>query len=354
MVMAGGTGGHVYPALAVAHELRARGVDITWLGTPDSFESRVIPDQGFRLETVKISGLRGKGLRRWLSLPFNLATAMLQAGRVLVRNRPALVLGMGGFVSGPGGLVARLMGIPLVIHEQNAIPGMTNRWLARIATRVAEAFPGSFGTSRDVVVTGNPVRREIVGLRAGRSTEITEGPMRLLVLGGSLGAQALNETLPAAVARMDASLRPRIRHQAGKGKDEQTRRDYAGAGVEADVSPFIANMAEAYAWADIVVCRAGALTVSELAAAGVGAILVPYPHAVDDHQTRNAQYLVAGGAALLMPQQQLEPGGLANALTALASAPEQRRAMAAAAKSLGRPEATMRVADLCEEVLRHE
>ena len=353
MVMAGGTGGHVYPALAVAEELRARGMDVLWLGTPDSFESRTVPRYGIRMETINISGLRGKGVSRWLSMPFRLAVAMGQAAAVLRRNRPALALGMGGFASGPGGLVAWLMGVPLVVQEQNAVAGMTNRWLARVATRVAEAFPGSFGRRKGVVLTGNPLRGEIAALAVDSREETGGARMRLLILGGSLGAAALNEALPAAVARMDASLRPEIRHQTGRGRDEATRAAYAHAGVEAEVSPFVEEMAAAYRWADLVVCRAGALTVSELASAGVGAILVPYPHAVDDHQTLNAGYLVEGGAALLIQQSVLTPERLAGELEELASHPDKRRKMAAAARVLGRPDATARVADLCEEVIVH-
>ena len=351
MVMARGTGGHVFPALAVAEELRVRGMEILWLGTPDSFESRVVPRHGIPMETINISGLRGQGALRWLSMPFRLAAAMGQAAAVMMRNRPALALGMGGFASGPGGLVARLMGVPLVIHEQNAVAGMTNRWLARVATRVAEAFPGSFGRREGVQVTGNPLRRDIAALAGVSREEVGEARMRLLILGGSLGAGALNEVLPHAIARMAASLRPEIRHQTGRGRDEATRAAYAAAGVQAEVSPFVEEMAQAYRWADLVVCRAGALTVSELASAGVGAILVPYPHAVDDHQTLNARYLVEGGAARLIPQSALTPERLAGELEGLASRPDERRKMGAAARGLGRPDATARVADLCEEVI---
>jgi UDP-N-acetylglucosamine--N-acetylmuramyl-(pentapeptide) pyrophosphoryl-undecaprenol N-acetylglucosamine transferase len=353
MVMAGGTGGHVYPALAVANELRSRGMDVFWLGNPDGFEAGVVPQQGFALEAVSIRGLRGNGLLRWLAAPFQLARAVTQVLRVVLRRRPKLVLGMGGFVSGPGGVVARLLGIPLVIHEQNAIPGMTNRILARFASRVAEAFPASFAAGRETCLTGNPVRPEILSLPAPESRLAAHaGALRLLVLGGSLGAQVLNDRIPAAVALLAAELRPRIRHQAGSGKAEATVAAYRAAGVDADVTAFVEDMAVAYGWADLVICRAGAITVAELAAAGVASILVPYPHAVDDHQTHNAGYLVQGGAALLLPQTELSAERLAQLLTPLLGNRARVLEMAVAARELALPLATAKVADICEEVMR--
>ena len=351
MVMAGGTGGHVFPALAVAEELKARGAEIFWLGVPDSFESRVVPEHGIEMEWISIRGLRGKGLLGWITLPFRLFRAMSQAGLVMLRRDPALVLGMGGFVSGPGGLMARLGGIPLVIHEQNAIPGMTNQYLARIATRVLEAFPDSFDAKRGAEVTGNPVRPEIAAIAnpvermAGR-----QGRLRLLVLGGSLGAQALNEGLPEAVALLPEESRPQVRHQAGANKSEDAKAAYTAAGVDAEVTPFISDMAEAYAWADLVVCRAGALTVAELSAAGVGSLLVPYPHAVDDHQTKNAGYLADNGAAQLLPQKELNPQRLAQMLEPFLGDRDLVLAMAQKARAMALPEATKQVADICEEV----
>ncbi|MES9962880.1 MAG: undecaprenyldiphospho-muramoylpentapeptide beta-N-acetylglucosaminyltransferase [Candidatus Sedimenticola sp. 20ELBAFRAG] len=351
MVMAGGTGGHVFPALAVAEELKARGAEIFWLGVPDSFESRVVPEHGIEMEWVSIRGLRGKGLLGWITLPFRLFRAMSQAGLVMLRRDPALVLGMGGFVSGPGGLMARLGGIPLVIHEQNAIPGMTNQYLARIATRVLEAFPDSFDAKRGAEVTGNPVRPEIAAIAnpvermAGR-----QGRLRLLVLGGSLGAQALNEALPEAVALLPEESRPQVRHQGGANKSEDAKAAYTAAGVDAEVTPFISDMAEAYAWADLVVCRAGALTVAELSAAGVGSLLVPYPHAVDDHQTKNAGYLADNGAAQLLPQKELNPQRLAQMLEPFLGDRDLVLAMAQKARAMALPEATKQVADICEEV----
>ena len=353
MVMAGGTGGHVFPALAVAEELRARGMEVFWLGSPDGFEARVVPQHGFSMERVSIHGLRGNGILRWLAAPFKMSIALFQVLIVLLRKRPRIALGMGGFVSGPGGLMARVMGIPLVIHEQNAVPGMTNRWLARWASRVAEAFPGSFDASRRASLTGNPVRSDIAGLEtpalrmAGRG-----GPLRLLILGGSQGARILNETLPGALALLSLENRPLVQHQSGRDKAEATARAYREAGVEAEVMPFVEDMAAAYAWADLLVCRAGALTIAEIAAAGVAAILVPYPHAVDDHQTKNARYLVDTGAALLMPQSQMSSESLAALLDSLIGNREKTLQMAIAARQLALPEATLRVADICEEVAR--
>ncbi|MFC1683851.1 undecaprenyldiphospho-muramoylpentapeptide beta-N-acetylglucosaminyltransferase [Pseudomonadota bacterium] len=352
MIMAGGTGGHVFPALAVAQDLRERGMEVFWLGTRSGLEGRIVPEAGFPMEWIEVQGLRGSGLMRWLVAPFKLTLAMFQSLQVLRRQKPRVVLGMGGFVTGPGGVMAWLLGIPLVIHEQNAIPGMTNRWLSRIAHRVLEAFPGSFGPERHAEVMGNPVRLEIASLaEPAERMANRSGPLRLLILGGSLGAQALNETVPAALALLDSDSRPQVRHQTGRDKQQLTCDAYQRAGVEADVQPFIADMAEAYGWADLVICRAGALTISELAAAGVGALLVPYPYAVDDHQTRNADFLVSAGAAQLMPQHELNPEGLAECLRGLLGSREKAFAMAQAARKLAQPLATKRVADVCEEEL---
>lgn len=351
MVMAGGTGGHVFPALAVAQELRQRGCDVSWLGTPHSFEARLVPQYGFAMDWVDARRLRGQGLSGLVLAPYRLLRAMLQAWRVLRRRRPQVVLGMGGFVTGPGGLVSRLLGRPLVIHEQNAIPGLTNQWLARLATRVLEAFPGSFPATRHAVATGNPVRAEISALASPEQRfAARQGPCRLLILGGSLGAAALNEKVPEALSLLAPERRPQVRHQAGRDKAEATRSAYVAAGVDADVSDFLHDMAEAYAWADLVVCRAGALTVCELAATGVGAVLVPYPHAVDDHQTRNARYLTEAGAGHLLPQPQLTAQGLAELLGQLCGDRAGLLDMARAARRLARPDAATRVADICMEV----
>lgn len=350
-VMAGGTGGHVFPALAVAEALRSQGMQVFWIGTERGMESRLVPEQGFELERVQVEGLRGRGLAPILSAPIRLVAALWQAVEILRRRAPAVVLGMGGFASGPGGVAARVLGLPLVIHEQNRVPGMTNQWLARIATRVFEAFPGSFPERRGAIPTGNPVRQSISALPPPRERLLGRtGPGRLLVLGGSLGAKVLNETVPEALALIPGPERPRVRHQAGQQTLEVARRAYAAAEVEAEVTPFISEMADAYAWADLVVCRAGALTVSELAAAGVGSILIPYPHAVDDHQTGNARFLVDAGAARLVKQGDLRPSELAAQLGGLLGDPGALLTMADAARALANPDAVERIAAACREL----
>jgi UDP-N-acetylglucosamine--N-acetylmuramyl-(pentapeptide) pyrophosphoryl-undecaprenol N-acetylglucosamine transferase len=350
-VMAGGTGGHVFPALAVAERLREQGMQVFWIGTRKGMESRLVPEHGFEMEWVRIEGLRAKGLVQILGGPFKLAGALWQALEILRRRRPSVLLGMGGFVSGPGGLAARALGLPLVIHEQNRVPGMTNQWLARIATRVFEAFPGSFSAARRAVATGNPVRRSIVELPPPAERFATRnGPPHLLVVGGSLGAKVLNETLAPALALLPEPQRPLVRHQAGQQTLELAREAYAASGVEADVTPFIADMAEAYAWADLVVCRAGALTVSELAAAGVGSILVPYPHAVDDHQVGNARYLADVGAARLVLQRDLTVAGLAAELGTLLDDRAPLLRMAETARARNHPDAAERIAAACWEL----
>ncbi|WP_456449329.1 undecaprenyldiphospho-muramoylpentapeptide beta-N-acetylglucosaminyltransferase [Thiolapillus sp.] len=346
MIMAGGTGGHVFPALAVAREMRERGWDVDWMGTPESFEARTVPPEGFPLHSISAYRLRGQGVGGLLLAPFRLLRAMGQAGKVLRRCRPQVVLGMGGFVTGPGGLMSRVLGIPLVIHEQNTIPGLTNRWLARIAARVLEAFPGSFPASAGAVETGNPVRADILAVAPPQQRlKGRTGPLRVLVIGGSLGALALNEEIPPALARVGLPLE--VRHQAGRGKAAMADALYAGLDLDARVSEFIDDMAQALAWADLVICRAGALTISELAAVGVASVLVPFPYAVDDHQTRNAQYLVQAGAAVLQPQASIETDALAQQLTGLLGDRNRLLEMAMAARSLGRPQATQQVADEC-------
>ena len=345
LVMAGGTGGHVFPALAVARVLRAQGAEVVWLGTRAGLEARVVPAAGFPVAWVRVRGLRGKGLAQRLQAPFMLALALLQSLWVMARLRPAAVLGMGGFVTGPGGLVAWLLRRPLLIHEQNSVAGMTNRWLAPLARQVLAAFPGALPGAR---LTGNPVRDDIAALPApaarlaGRA-----GAPRLLVLGGSLGAQVLNETLPAAIALLPDALRPEVWHQTGTRHLEAGRAAYIAADVPARVEAFVEDMAAAYGWADLVVCRAGALTVAELAAAGVGAILVPYPHAVDDHQTGNARYLADQGAALLLPQPELNAARLGGLLGELFGDRERLRDMAQKARALARPDAAEQVARAC-------
>jgi len=355
MVMAGGTGGHVFPALAVAQLLREQGCQVTWLGTPHSFESRIVPQYGFDIDWVDSFRLRGQGLASLLLAPFRLLRAMLQAWRVLRLRRPQVVLGMGGFVTGPGGLVSWLTRVPLVIHEQNTIPGLTNRYLARLARRVLEAFPGAFPARVGAEAVGNPVRAEIAALAApAQRFAGRQGPCRLLVLGGSLGAQALNQILPQALAVLPEHRRYEVRHQAGRDKADVTRAAYRVAGVQAHVTDFLHDMAEAYGWADLVLCRAGALTISELTSAGVAAVLVPYPHAVDDHQTHNARFLCDAGAARLLPQAELGVESLATVLGGFCDDRPQLLRMAEAARRLARPDATTRVAEVCTEVRRHD
>lgn len=348
MIMAGGTGGHVFPALAVAGWLRERGVEVTWMGTQAGLEARVVPAAGIPIEWVQVTGLRGKGMIGWLLAPVRLLRALMQALAILRRCRPRAVLGMGGFVSGPGGLASWLLRTPLLIHEQNAIPGLTNRLLARMAKRVMEAFPGTFVPSPKVVSTGNPVRPEIAALPEPALRGAATGkPLRLLVLGGSRGAVALNRVVPEAVAALAPQCRPEIWHQVGERQLEQGRAAYRDAEVEARVESFIGDMAQAYGWADLVLCRAGALTIAELTAAGVAALLVPYPHAVDDHQSANARWLVAQGGAELIPQPLLSAGLLAEHLQQLDQDRERLLAMAEASRRVAQPEATDRVGTQC-------
>jgi UDP-N-acetylglucosamine--N-acetylmuramyl-(pentapeptide) pyrophosphoryl-undecaprenol N-acetylglucosamine transferase len=347
LIMAGGTGGHVFPALALARRLREQSVEVVWLGTRRGIEARLVPAEAIPVEWLSVGGLRGKALSTRLAAPWRLTVALWQALRVMGRRRPALVVGLGGFVTGPGGVAAWLTGRPLVIHEQNAIAGFTNRCLAHLAREVLEAFPGSFSAGVRTVVIGNPVRREIAALPkpaerlAGRG-----GAVRLLIIGGSQGAVRLNTVVPEALSRI-AGIRWDVRHQAGERWVGGCRESYAGAGVAAQVTAFIDDMAEAYAWADLVICRAGALTVSELAAAGLGAVLVPFPAAVDDHQTHNARHLVGAGAAVLIPDRELSAGRLAAELERLCADRATLLDMAERARALARPDATERLASAC-------
>ncbi len=350
LIMAGGTGGHVFPALAVAQEILSRNIPVIWLGTHQGIEARLIPETGIPVEWVSVSGLRGKGVGRILRAPFMLMYAAWQCFRILLRIKPKVVIGMGGFVTGPGGVMARLMGKPLCIHEQNAIAGMTNRYLSRISTCVMQAFPGSFPARIKPVVTGNPVRTDIIDVPAPEH-RLTgrQGPVRLLVLGGSLGAQALNELVPQALSMLPAQTRPLVRHQTGERNIEQARAAYRQAGVDdnCEVLAFIEDMAAAYAWADFVICRAGALTISELTAVGIGALMVPYPYAVDDHQSRNAQYLVEAGGGVLIQQRDLDADRLYQILVDLITDRKRLLTMALAAHALAKKQATQQVADIC-------
>jgi UDP-N-acetylglucosamine--N-acetylmuramyl-(pentapeptide) pyrophosphoryl-undecaprenol N-acetylglucosamine transferase len=353
LIMAGGTGGHVFPGLAVARLLRDNGVDVHWLGTEKGLESRLVPESGFPLHFVSIGGLRGKGLKTILLAPYRLVTAIYQSAKILRELKPDIVLGMGGFVSGPGGIASWFLGYPLVIHEQNAKAGLTNKWLSKFAAKVMEGFPQTFLQRNKIVTTGNPVREEIASLPAPDSrADAANRPLRLLVVGGSLGASIFNELLPRALARIPESLRPHVQHQTGERHLDVTNKAYAESGITADVTPFIADMRKAYEWADMVLCRAGALTIAELCAAGLASILVPYPFAVDDHQTANADYLVKNNAALSVQQSALTEEGLAAMLKDLFTAPQQRNAMANAAYQLRRVDATKKVFEICEEVCR--
>ena len=348
LIMAGGTGGHVFPALACAREFQARGYTVHWLGTPRGIENELVPAAGLKLHLINVTGLRGKGRLSLLKAPFMLIKALLQARRIVGELKPVCVVGFGGYVTGPGGLAAKLAGVPLIIHEQNAVAGTANRSLASFAARVCEAFPQTFAASAKRRTTGNPVRAELF-FETPRQTLIGRRP-RLLVLGGSLGAEPLNKLLPEALAQVPADIRPEVFHQAGKHHDEVTAERYRAAGVEAQVAPFIKDMAQAYGWADLVVCRAGALTVSELAAAGLPSLLVPLPHAIDDHQSRNADYLAREGAAFVMPQATTGAAEMAARLKEVLMQPEQLNRMAVTARQLAKPDATNTVVDICLEV----
>lgn len=352
MIMAGGTGGHIFPGLAVARALQARDVPVVWLGSAGGMETRLVAEAGIDIDTISIAGLRGKGAATLLLAPFKLVRAVLQSLGVLRRRRPRAVISFGGFAAGPGGLAAWLLRRPLLVHEQNAAPGMTNRVLARLARRVLAGFPDSFPGVEHVTV-GNPVRAEIAALPAPEERLSGRlGPARVLVLGGSQGARALNLGVPAAIAALPPQARPQLRHQCGRSGEQATRSAYEEAGVEASVEPFIADMAQAYAWADLVVCRAGASTIAELSAAGLGSVLVPFPHATDDHQTRNADYLVARGAAHLVPEGEGFVQRLSAALQAPLADAAARLRMAQAARSAAFDDAAGHVAGHCLEVAR--
>ena len=351
LIAAGGTGGHIFPGLAVAGELRRRGYRVHWLGSRLGPERELATAAGIGFDAMTVSGLRGR--HAWAGVPLMLLRALWQALRVLRHIRPACVLGMGGYPAGPGGIAAVLLRCPLLVHEQNSIPGLTNRVLARLATSVMEGISGAFPGMR-TRFTGNPVREEICQLPPPdvRLAERT-GPSRLLVLGGSQGAQALNHGLPAALAALPVEQRPSVVHQAGRGHREEVAATYRQAGVSAQVQTFIDDMARTYAWADLAVCRAGALTLAELAAAGLGAVLVPLPQAADDHQRHNARHFAEAGAAFLLPEAELQAGALAPLLQELCGDRPRLAKMAAAARKAAEPAAAVRVADECERVL-HE
>ncbi|MFW1677568.1 undecaprenyldiphospho-muramoylpentapeptide beta-N-acetylglucosaminyltransferase [Pontibacter sp. JAM-7] len=351
LVMAGGTGGHVFPALATVEVLKQRGVHVEWLGSRHGIEGELVPAAGITLHAIEVRGLRGKSKLSLVLAPFKLLMAVWQALQVLRQVRPDAVLGMGGFASGPGGVAAWLLRVPVIVHEQNAVAGMTNRWLSKVASRVLEAFGGAFPVTCKTEVMGNPVRGTILDLPAPEQRFASRtGALRLLVLGGSLGAQAINDLLPQVLTQMTPEQRPEVWHQVGKRNLLSAEQAYADAGVtDVRVVPFIEDMAEAYGWADLVLCRAGALTVSELAIAGVASILVPFPYAVDDHQTGNANFLSQSGAAQLVQQHELTSAGLLAMLTDTMSHRSQLLQMATKARAMGIPESRERVAAVCEE-----
>lgn len=366
MVMAGGTGGHVYPALAVADALRARGWDVIWLGTRAGLEARVVPAAGIEMVWVSMGGMRGKSVLKKLLLPLMLLVAFGQSLRVILQRRPDVVLGMGGYTAFPGGMMASLLNRPLVIHEQNSVGGLTNRVLACLADRVLTAFPQAFKNAADKPIpcrsvatewVGNPVRSGIAAMANNERTDIAtttrvphSGPLRLLVVGGSLGASALNELIPKALAQLPSDKRPLVVHQSGRQHLDVLRANYAAAGVEADVCDYIEDMAAAYRACDFAVCRAGAMTVAELACAGVPAVLVPFPFAVDDHQTGNAEFLSTAGAAWLIQQKDLSAEKLAALIRGLDRT--TLAAMSEKALALAKPDATRQVADICEALAR--
>lgn len=347
LVMAGGTGGHIYPGIAVAEELVSRGWKIVWLGNPDGMEARIVPAHGWHCEWVRFGALRGKGIMRKLLLPLNLLSGFWQALRALSRVKPDVVLGMGGYISFPGGMMAALTGRPLVLHEQNSIAGLANRVLAKVADCVLTGFPEALPKSRWV---GNPVRKEITQIAPPEKRfSKREGPLSLLVVGGSRGALALNDVVPKALARMPEQSRPRVTHQSGQRSLDALRAAYAEAGVEGELLEFIDDMQERYATADLVLCRSGAITVAELATAGVASLLVPFPHAVDDHQTHNARFLSERAAGVLLPQSECSAEKLADLLLELDRA--QLAEMANKARELARPDAAVSVADACEALV---
>jgi UDP-N-acetylglucosamine--N-acetylmuramyl-(pentapeptide) pyrophosphoryl-undecaprenol N-acetylglucosamine transferase len=353
LIMAGGTGGHIFPGLALANVLKQHNVPVRWLGAKGGMEARTVPEAGIELDLVAITGLRGKGLMRWIRMPLMLLRAVWRARRLLEANRPGCAVSFGGYAAAPGGIAAWTKGIPVLVHEQNRIPGLTNRLLARFSRRILQGFPGTFPDGMSPIDSGNPVRHEVAVLPqpqtrfAGR-----DGPVRVLVTGGSQGAMILNQVVPAALALLPASLVFEVRHQAGAKRVDEAHDAYAGSGVEAEVKPFIDDMASAYAWADLVICRSGALTVAELAAAGVASVLVPFAHAVDDHQTRNAEYLSTANAAIILPQASLDPKTLAGILEPLLSDRSVLLNMADAARQLALPDAAEKVFEACREWVR--
>jgi UDP-N-acetylglucosamine--N-acetylmuramyl-(pentapeptide) pyrophosphoryl-undecaprenol N-acetylglucosamine transferase len=351
LVMAGGTGGHIFPALAVARELQNRNFQIHWLGSAGGMEEKIVEDAKIPLSLISVKGVRGKsGIKRLLA-PLMLLRALFQALGVMINVKPDVVLGFGGFASAPGGFAAWLMRRPLVIHEQNAVAGLTNKLLAPLAKKVLHAFPIAFANTEKTVVTGNPVRNLIADIADPEARALGRAQkMRLLVLGGSLGATVINEMVPSALMALSEEDRPEVIHQCGVRHLQSTLDFYHNCGVEARVEPFIDDMCAVYEWADFVICRSGAMTIAELALAGVGALLVPYPHAVDDHQTKNAEYLAAANAAILIQQSELSTTVIARILTQLSGDRSRLMTMAKNSRQCAYPQATNKVADVCEEI----
>lgn len=354
LVMAGGTGGHVFPALATAEKMQEQGVHIEWLGSRHGIEAELVPAAGIKLHAIEVRGLRGKGKLSLLLAPFKLLLALWQALKVLRAVNPDVVLGMGGFASGPGGLAAWLLRKPLIIHEQNAVAGMTNKALSKLARKVLEAFKNAFPVGVKTESVGNPVRGSILTMdKPNDRLQGRSGKIRLLVVGGSLGAKAINDLLPEVLSEMPVAERPEVWHQAGKRNIDETLARYNELGVDGcKVVPFIDGMDSAYAWADVVLCRAGALTVSELGIAGVASVLIPYPYAVDDHQTKNAAFLADNGAAIVVQQRDLTKTVLKQLLTDQLNQREKLMDMANKACSLGQPEASEKVATICIEAMK--
>jgi len=351
LIMAGGTGGHVFPALAVADYMKVSGWRVVWLGTKGGMEEILVPQKGYDIEIMDFSGLRGKNLMVWFLLPLRLLLAFWQSAKVLFQIRPDVVLGMGGYPAFPGGIMASLLNKPLLIHEQNSVPGLANKILAKFADKILLGFPNAIRNEKKIIFSGNPVRKEISQLDipdkryAGRS-----GKLKLLIIGGSLGAQALNIIVPKMLKLIPDHMRPLVTHQAGRKHLETLKKNYAEAGVEGELLVFIENIAVQYADCDLVICRAGALTIAELTVVGIASILVPFPYAVDDHQTSNAKFLSDKDAAVLLPQNELTPQGLAQLLMEFTR--EKLLGMAMKARELARPDATRLVAEACMEMIK--
>lgn len=348
LVMAGGTGGHVFPGLAVADRLQSEGWQVSWLGTSDRMEAQLVPEHGYEIDFIDIAGVRGNGLKRLLMAPLRIIKSIIQARAVIKKRNVDLVLGMGGFASGPGGIAAWIMGIPVILHEQNAAAGMTNRILARFSKKVLMGFSGAFQSEKAVLV-GNPVRKELIELPR-KQISAADKPLKLLIVGGSLGAQVLNEVLPKVLRRFDNS-QLKVLHQSGKGKDETLKSAYRDIELDVDVRPFISDMDAAYDWADLIICRAGALTVAEVAVVGLPAIFVPLPHAVDDHQTKNAQDLLQKEAAYLIPQNELNEDKLSDYLQTFSQNRTLLEKMSVNSKKAAIVDATERLASICNQLV---